>query len=66
MVLLYNVTSSIFIAGAVIFALAMIVAIVYMIRNWNSDQVQDLDAPVRTYLEESPEDSAERFALGNQ
>ncbi|MFC5369525.1 hypothetical protein [Arcanobacterium bovis] len=64
--LVYNIASFIFIAGGAVFALAMIVAIVYMVKHWNSDQVQDLDAPVRTYLKESPEDLAERFVQGSQ
>lgn len=48
---LYLFTSILLIGAGIIITASVVVAIVHMIRNRNSEHVQDLEAPIRTYLD---------------
>lgn len=47
---LYHVFSVVVIVAAVIFTIAVLVGIIWMIVKWRSPEVQELGAPVRQYL----------------
>ncbi len=48
---LYLFTSILLIGAGIIITVAVVVAIVHMIRNRHSEYVQDLEAPIRIYLD---------------
>ena len=61
--ILYHIFSTLVIVAGVLFTAAVLVGVVWMIRHWDSPQVQDLEAPVREYMldDEEKREYAEQY-----